>query len=104
MRKLRLLTDLENDSSALGPVAGITGTPVIDPTSETLYLVALTENSSTGAIVQRLHAIDITTGQERLGSPVVISASVFGYWLRQFERYDLLRSQSLKNSERRYCF
>jgi len=76
--KIAPLTDLEKDSSALGPVAGITGTPVIDPTSETLYLVALTENSSTGAIVQRLHAIDITTGQERLGSPVVISASILG--------------------------
>jgi hypothetical protein len=76
--KIAPLTDLENDSSALGPVAGITGTPVIDPSSQTLYLVALTENSTTGAIIQRLHAIDITTGHERIGSPVAISASVSG--------------------------
>jgi uncharacterized repeat protein (TIGR01451 family) len=76
--KIAPLTDLENDSSALGPVAGITGTPVIDPSSQTLYLVALSENSTTNAIIQRLHAIDITTGQERPGSPKVISASVSG--------------------------
>ena len=77
-RKIAPLADLENDSSALGPVAGITGTPVIDPTSQTIYLVALTESSSSGAIIQRLHAIDITNGQERPGYPIVISASISG--------------------------
>lgn len=69
--------DLENDN-ALGPVVGITGTPVIDPTSQTIYLVALTEVSGTSNIVQRLHAIDITTGRERPGSPKTISASLPG--------------------------
>jgi len=68
--------DLQNDN-ALGPVVGITGTPVIDPVSQTIYLVALTEDSSRH-VIQRLHAIDITTGLERSGSPQVISASVTG--------------------------
>lgn len=76
--KVAPLDDLEHDSFALGPVAGITGTPVIDPTSRTIYLVAVTESKATGTIIQRLHAIDITTGRERPGSPVVIEASVKG--------------------------
>jgi len=69
--------DLQNDD-ALGPAVGITGTPVIDPASQTIYLVALSKNTATNAIIQRLHAIDITTGQERPNSPAVIAASVNG--------------------------
>jgi hypothetical protein len=58
------------------PVVGITATPVIDPTSNTLYVVALTKES--GSYVDRLHALDITTGDEKFGGPVVIEASVHG--------------------------
>lgn len=55
---------------------GIVGTPVIDPTTMTLYFVSRTvENDAT---IQRLHAISATTGQEQANSPVVISASVAG--------------------------
>ena len=68
--------DLENDN-ALGPVVGITGTPVIDPVSQTIYLVALSKDSAKN-VIQRLHAIDITTGLERPGSPLIISASITG--------------------------
>lgn len=76
--KIAPLADLEHDSFALGPTAGITGTPVIDLSSQTIYLVAVTESKTTGAIIQRLHAIDIATGRERPNSPVVIAASVKG--------------------------
>lgn len=63
------------DPYDLQPEIGITGTPVIDPTSDTLYAVAATKDP--GPIyVQRLHALDIATGAERVGSPVVIAASV----------------------------
>jgi uncharacterized repeat protein (TIGR03806 family) len=56
---------------------GIVSTPVIDPATGTIYLLARTkENGST--FVQRLHALDITTGAERPNSPVVISASYPG--------------------------
>ena len=55
---------------------GITSTPVIDPATGTLYCVAKSKES--GSYFQRLHAIDIKTGQERPGSPVVISGSVAG--------------------------
>ena len=64
-----------NDGS-MGPMIGITGTPVIDPSTNTLYVVALSETAT--SFIQRLHAIDITTGKEKLGGPIVISASVPG--------------------------
>jgi uncharacterized membrane protein len=55
---------------------GITSTPLIDPSSGTIYVVAATKESSNW--VQRLHALDITTGAEKFGGPVVIQASVPG--------------------------
>jgi len=55
---------------------GITGTPVIDPSSGTLYLVAATKEN--GKFVNRLHALDITSGAEKFGGPVEIEASVKG--------------------------
>jgi hypothetical protein len=56
---------------------GITGTPVIDPATNTMYLTAQTKENGT-TYVQRLHALDITTGAEKFGGPVTITASVSG--------------------------
>jgi hypothetical protein len=55
---------------------GILGTPVIDAATQTIYFVAKTKES--GAFVQRLHAIDAATGEERPSSPVVITAKAPG--------------------------
>jgi hypothetical protein len=59
---------------------GIVGTPVIDPGSGTLYVVVRTKEVSGNVtnFVQRLHALDITSGAERPGSPVIIAASYPG--------------------------
>lgn len=57
---------------------GIVGTPVIDSTTNTLYVVARSMNPSTGVFMQYLHALDIMTGAEKTGSPVKITASVNG--------------------------
>ena len=54
---------------------GIVGTPVINEASGTLYVVALTRIKD--AFVQRLHALDISTGVDLPGSPVTISAPAF---------------------------
>ncbi len=71
-------TEASADASQVDivPEIGITGTPVIDGSTGTLYVVAKSwENYS---VVQRLHALDITTGAERPNSPVPIQASVPG--------------------------
>src|SRR5579863_5001282 len=64
----------DNHCTDISPEYGITGTPVIDPTTSTLYAVAETLENST--YVEKLHALDITTGAEKQGSPIVISASI----------------------------
>jgi len=52
---------------------GVISTPVIDPATGTLYLVA--ETYENGNVAHRLHALDVTTGQEKLGGPATIAAT-----------------------------
>jgi hypothetical protein len=64
-----------NPSADIGPNIGITGTPAIDPATNTIYVVSNTKES--GKFFSRLHAINIITGAERM-SPVNITATVAG--------------------------
>ncbi len=74
-------------SSGVTPVAGssvggamtqmgIVGTPVIDPNSNTLYVVAFTAENNNTTFVHRLHALNINTGSDRT-SPAVVQDSQF---------------------------
>lgn len=65
--------------NVLNPLIGITGTPVIDLASGTLYVDVFSGDiPDTTNCVHRLHALDITTGEERPFSPVLVTASVPG--------------------------
>jgi len=59
------------------PSVGIIGTPVVDTATMTMYVVSTSEGPPVGSsrpIVTQLHAIDVTTGNDRAGSPVPITA------------------------------
>jgi hypothetical protein len=64
--------------SNISPLIGITSTPVIDPLTNTMFVVARSKIITSGvtSYYQFLHALDITSGAERAGSPVEIQASV----------------------------
>jgi hypothetical protein len=68
------VTNSQVGCSDLVPKIGITSTPVIDPSTGTIYVE--TKSSEGANIPHRLHAIDITTGNEKFSGPTLISASV----------------------------
>ena len=82
-----IVAPANTDESAIGACSGdyqdfsgnfgIVGTPVIDPVSGTIYLVARTKENGTN-FVQRLHALDVSSGVERPNSPVIITATYTG--------------------------
>jgi hypothetical protein len=62
------------------PEIGVTSTPVIDRSAGsngTLFAVAMTRNLKSGEYFQRLHALDLATGVDRL-PPVTVSATYPG--------------------------
>jgi hypothetical protein len=58
----------------ISPLLGITSTPVIDITTNTLYV--LTDISDGPSYY--LHALDVTSGAEKFGGPVSVTGSVSG--------------------------
>jgi Putative Ig domain len=58
------------------PEVGVTGTPVIDPSTNTLYVVSKSVNPAGPTFFQRLHAIDITSGSEKFSGPSNITSSI----------------------------
>jgi len=57
----------------LTPAVGITGTPVIDLSTGTLYV----DTKLAAGPAHKLHALDISSGNEKFGGPVTISATAF---------------------------
>jgi hypothetical protein len=66
-------------SGLLQPEVGVTGTPVIDPSTNTLYVSAQSVNLSGPTFYQRLHAVDLFTGNEKFGGPANITGSSVTY-------------------------
>jgi sugar lactone lactonase YvrE len=71
----------DEQGSTCGNVSptGIEGTPVIDRGRNAIYVVTKTMNSSTNSTqFFRLHALDLTSGNELFGGPTTISATYPG--------------------------
>jgi len=62
------------------PDVGITCTPVIDLPARTLFVLARTREQSGAGVhyAERLHALDLSSGAERPGSPVEVRAAAPG--------------------------
>lgn len=79
--------DVGNCFGDIYPEVGVTGTPVIDSVTKTIYLVSASEANpvhtgrcagSSATFYHRLHALDLATGSEKFNAPVTIAASVPG--------------------------
>ena len=69
-------TDVAQGCDDIVPEVGIIGTPVIDPATGTLYVVAKAVVGGKG--MQYLHALDVGSLAKKFGGPVSITASVAG--------------------------
>jgi hypothetical protein len=83
--------NLDITSADITPFVGITGTPVIDLNSSTLYVVAETQGGTTNpSYFERLYALDLATGQRKIqpaGAQASFTASATptfsGLWANQ---------------------
>jgi hypothetical protein len=60
----------------VAPAAGVMSTPVIDLSTNTLYVVAMANVNHARNF--QIHALNITSGKEKFGGPVLIQAQVQG--------------------------
>jgi hypothetical protein len=71
--------DIQDDLGCtdVAPQVGITSTPVINPTTGSIYVETKSKQSD-ATYIHRLHMIDMTTGAEQSPGPTVITATVPG--------------------------
>jgi outer membrane protein assembly factor BamB len=69
-------TDVMSCNDVIGTV-GVISSGAIDPITRTIYYLAKTEVAGP-TFKYRMHALDIVTGAERPGSPVLVTATVAG--------------------------
>jgi uncharacterized protein YjdB len=75
------LSYLDLGTEDIKPDIGIVGTPVIDPSTNTIYLVSKTEDAGRGCTPTanchvRLHALDITDGSETSSGPFEMTGAI----------------------------
>ena len=77
----------------ISPDVGIVGTPVIDASTKTIYVVSKSKSTSGTNYVQRLHALNLSDLTERANSPAQIAAGAGGsFALIQNQRAGLVLS------------
>ena len=67
-----------HNAGDITPEIGVTSTPVIDPATGIVYVVSKSMNGAGTTFYQRLHAIDLTSGAEKPGSPVTLGGTYPG--------------------------
>lgn len=79
-KSTQLQGEVPSDDRGCGqvtPEIGITSTPVIDRSRGVIYVVAASKDGA-GNYHHRIHALDLTTGNEMLGGPTAITATYPG--------------------------
>ncbi len=71
------IPETDYGTNDITPQIGITSTPVIDPSTGTMYVVGAFKEAS-GTYEQRLYALSLADGSTKFGGPVTIAASVTG--------------------------
>ena len=72
------LSTADVNTTDISPDIGIVGTPVIDPATNTLYVVSKSKVTGTKNYFQRLHALSLTDLSEKTNSPVTIATGGTG--------------------------
>jgi hypothetical protein len=80
------------------PESSLLGTPVIDRSTGTLYVVSTEKITATGAFTQKIHALSLLDGTEKFNGPTVITATYAGSGAGEVN--NVLTFDALKQNQR----